>query len=122
MKARFSEGVLAPKGKMYHLSKVPAQVDLSGAITKGIKEACRMMIRTPLPLIGVKGIRRLAKRVGEWPEEYGKRKAVLYLGHTIRMQEEIGTGGGGFRLMYAAFLREAAGIMDNKGLLDISRG
>ena len=121
MKARFSEGALAPKGKMYHLSKVPTQVDLPGAITKGIKETCRMMIGTPVPLIGVRGIRRLASRVRQWPEEYGKRKAVLYLGHTIRMQEEIGTGGGGFRLMYAAFLQEAAGILENKGLLDISK-
>ena len=68
----------------------------------------------------MRGIRLLAKRVREWPEKYGKRKAVLYLGHTIRMQEEIGTGGGGFRLMYAAFLQEAAGILDKKGLLEIS--
>ena len=65
-----------------------------------------MMIRTPLPLVGVKGIRLFAKKIRGWPEKYGKRKAVLYLGHAIRMQEEIGTGGGGFRLMYAAFLRK----------------
>lgn len=27
------------------------------------------------------------------------------------MQEEIGTGGGGFRFVYAAFLQEAAGVL-----------
>ena len=121
MKARFSEGVLAPKGKMYYLSEIPKQIDLSRAVRKGMKETCRLMIKTHFPLVGVRGIRLLAKRVREWPEKYGKRKAVLYLGHVIRMQEEVGTGGGGFRLMYAAFLQEAAGIMNNDGLVGISK-
>ncbi|HEY3278475.1 MAG TPA: BtrH N-terminal domain-containing protein [Syntrophorhabdaceae bacterium] len=121
MKARFSEGALAPKGKMYYLSGIPGEIDLPRAVREGIKETCRMMVKTPFPLIGVRGIRLFAKKVRGWPVKYGRRKAVLHLGHAIRMQEEIGTGGGGFRLMYAAFLQEAAGIMDNKGLLDISR-
>ena len=29
------------------------------------------------------------------------------MGHITLMQEEVGTGGGGFRYMYAAFLEEA---------------
>jgi uncharacterized protein DUF4872 len=33
------------------------------------------------------------------------------------MQEEIGTGGGGFRFMYASFLKEAAGKL-NRPILD----
>jgi hypothetical protein len=121
MKARFSEGVLAPKGKMYYVSEIPDQVDLPRALGKGIKETCRMMVKSPGPLVGVKGIRLLAKRVRKWPEKYGKRRAVLYLGHAIRMQEEIGTGGGGFRLMYAAFLQEAGGIMKDDSLLELSK-
>jgi DUF917 family protein len=31
----------------------------------------------------------------------------LYLAQLVRMQEEIGTGGGGFRYIYAAFLQQA---------------
>src|SRR5690606_31103352 len=31
----------------------------------------------------------------------------LYLTHIVRMQEEIGTGGAGFRFMYASFLQES---------------
>ena len=38
----------------------------------------------------------------------GKRKAQLNLAQVIRMLEEIGTGGAGFRFMYGAFLQEAA--------------
>ena len=121
MKARFAEGLLAPKGKMYYLSDVPEKVDFPHAIQKGIKEVCRMMIRTPIPIIGVRGIRMFAKALRQWPEKYGKRKALLHLGHAIRMQEEIGTGGGGFRLMYAAFLHEAGHIMANNSLLELSK-
>jgi hypothetical protein len=120
MKARFAEGLLAPKGKMYYLSYVPERIDFPRAIQKGIKEACRMMIKTPVPLIGVRGMRVFAKALKRWPDKYGKRKAPLHLGHAIRMQEEIGTGGGGFRLIYAAFLHEAGHIMDDDRLLEMS--
>ena len=44
-------------------------------------------------------------------EKLGGKKDEKYirklLGHIALMQEEIGTGGGGFRFLYAAFLAEA---------------
>ena len=36
------------------------------------------------------------------------------------MQEEIGTGGGGFRFLYAAFLEQASDILQNDRLMKIS--
>jgi hypothetical protein len=36
------------------------------------------------------------------------------------MQEEIGTGGGGFRFLYAAFLEQASDITGNQKLLTLS--
>lgn len=120
MKARFAKGMLAPKGKMHYFLPSARQTDLARAVRDGINETCRMMLKVPLPLIGVKGIRRLARQVAAWPELLGRRKALIYLGHAIRMQEEIGTGGGGFRLMYAAFLQQAAPILMNDRLLDLS--
>ena len=119
MKARFAEGLLAPKGKMYYLSDVPERVDFPRAIQKGIKETCMVMIKAPF--IGVGGIRIFAKSLRRWPEKFGKRKAPLHLSHAIRMQEEIGTGGGGFRLMYAAFLNEAGHITGDDRFLGLSR-
>jgi hypothetical protein len=121
MKARFAKGMLAPKGRMYYLSDIPEKVDMPRAITKGIREVCRTMIKTPIPIVGVRGIKAFAKVLRQWPEKYGERKASLYLGHAIRMQEEIGTGGGGFRLIYAAFLQEAAHILKEDRLLEISK-
>ena len=106
-KARFAAGALAPKGKMYHFSQVDGGFDRRQAIKKGVDVVCRMMINNPIPLIGVKGMRFLANRLQRWPKRLGHDRADLHLGHVVRMQEEIGTGGGGFRFMYAAFLQES---------------
>ena len=37
------------------------------------------------------------------------------------MQEEIGTGGAGFRFIYASFLQEAGTILDNSQLSESSQ-
>ncbi len=121
IKARFAKGPLSPKGAMYVLENVPRQTDFARAVTQGIKEVGRRMIKTPGPIVGVRGIRFLAGQVEKWPKKLGKRRASLYVGQLIRMQEEIGTGGGGFRFMYAAFLQEAAAILGKDQLLGISQ-
>jgi len=115
-RARFASGALAPKGKMYYLTQAPAELELAPHLVRGIQSVCKMMLASPFPLIGVKGIRFLAKRLGRWPQRLGREKADLHLGHVVRMQEEIGTGGGGFRFMYAAFLQESATIMQEPRL------
>ena len=61
----------------------------------------------PIPFLGVRGMRLLAYQVAKLDtSEY----SLNYVGHIVRMQEEIGTGGAGFRFIYAAFLQEAAHI------------
>jgi hypothetical protein len=121
MKARFCEGIMAPKGFMYYLTDVPDNVDFMPAIRKGIKDVCHVMTQIPFPLIGTKGLKRFAKALKQWPEKYEKRRVPLYLGHVIRMLEEIGTGGGGFRLMYAAFLHEVARMTGDDRYMEISK-
>ncbi len=120
MKARFAKGVMAPKGAMYYLTKVSRNIDFEGAVKKGIKIVCRRMLKSPGPLIGVRGINYLAKKVKHWPEKLGREKTSLYTGQIIRMQEELGTGGAGFRFMYAAFLQEAADTLNESRFLDLS--
>jgi len=115
-RARFSKGALAPRGRMYVVESTPPALELRRAVREGIREVCRIMTRTPVPLIGVKGIRLLAGRLERWPARLGEVRAQLHLGQLIRMQEEIGTGGAGFRFMYAAFLQEAARVLDNPAL------
>lgn len=120
-KARFARGALAPKGKIYYIEKMPEQFDLPQAIKAGIRDVCRVMLKTPVPLIGVRGIRLLSRQLSRWPDKLGEQQTLLHLGHVIRMQEEIGTGGGGFRFIYAAFLQEAAEVLENDKLIDLSR-
>jgi hypothetical protein len=118
-KVRFAKGAFAPRGQMYYPIQIPSNVDLKGAIIKGIKNTCRDML-APMPIIGVRGIRYVAKLIKKWPVKEGTKKANHYLAQIVRMQEEIGTGGGGFRFIYAAFLQEAAVILENKELQILS--
>ena len=74
----------------------------------------------PIPLIGVKAIRTVAKHITKWPLKKGNKVANHYLAQMVRMQEEIGTGGGGFRFIYAAFLQEASVFLKNDELKKLS--
>ncbi|MEX0810692.1 MAG: BtrH N-terminal domain-containing protein [Chitinophagales bacterium] len=108
IRARFAKGMPSTSGRMYYPTYVPQNIDLSEGIRKGIRKTASDMATIPVPIFAVNGIRYVAKRLPKWPDKLGDRKAILYLGQIIRMQEEIGTGGAGFRFIFAAFLQEAA--------------
>lgn len=118
-KVRFAKGVLAPKGHLYYPVYIPDHIDWEKAIKKAIKRNCNEML-APVPIIGVRAIRRVAGNIARWPDRIGIPKTNHYLGQLIRMQEEIGTGGGGFRFIYAAFLQEASDILKNEKLKELS--
>lgn len=119
-KVRFAKGAFAPKGHMYYPIGFPKVLEIKSAITKGIKQTCRDML-APVPIVGVKGIRYTAKLIRKWPLKKGVKVANHYLGQIVRMQEEIGTGGGGFRYIYAAFLQESSNILENNALAELSK-
>lgn len=106
-KVRFAQGAFAPKGQIYYPVSIPQQIDWEKAIIGAIKKTCNDML-APVPIIGVHGMRRVAKAMVKWPKKHGVAKANHFLAQMVRMQEEIGTGGGGFRFIYAAFLQEAS--------------
>ena len=120
MRARFAKGTLAPRGKMYFVTGFPDRIEMEPAIRKGIKSVSSAMLNIPLPIIGVRGMRFLADRLERWPRKLGEEKALLYLGQLVRMQEEIGTGGAGFRFIYAAFLQEAGALLQDDRLRELS--
>ena len=119
--ARFAKGTLAPKGFIYYPVRVNASVDLREAIRKSIRRTVHMMLYAPIPFIGVKGIHYLAKKIERLNPRKDLKMVRLFLGHIVRMQEEIGTGGGGFRFMYAAFLQEAGKLLGSPPLDEASR-
>jgi hypothetical protein len=108
-KARFAGGNMSPKGFIFHPVKVPGSIDYEKAIAKGIKRACFYMLKLPVPFIGIKGIRKFASKITEWPS---LARDTDHLSHEIMkiniLLEDQGTGGAGFRFMYATFLQQAA--------------
>ncbi len=116
LKARFVKGVMAPKGLLYYPVEVPTDIDLKPVIVKSIKKVAKSMLNTPVPIAGLKGMRYLAKAIGKL-ESKDEKYAKLFLGHIIRMQEEIGTGGAGFRYIYASFLQESSLMFESDEIL-----
>lgn len=121
-RVRFAKGALAPKGQLYFTEKRELITDdrIKEAIIKGIKRNVFDMLHIPGPIAGVKGIAFLGRKIKNWRNKFGLHKAGLYLAQLVRMQEEIGTGGGGFRYIYAAFLQEAYAYLPNENLLQLS--
>lgn len=122
LKVRFAKGPLAPKGQVYFPENIKqvSKEQIQKAIPQAIKRTTFEMLHLPGPIAGVAGINYTARHIRKWRNQLGPRKAGLYLGQIVRMQEEIGTGGGGFRFLYAAFLEQATNYIANDELLKIS--
>lgn len=121
-KVRFAKGSFAPKGHIYYPERVGEVTDemLRKAIVKGINHNVRDMLYIPSNRTGVRGINYTASQIRKWRAKHGEKKAGLFLGQIVRMQEEIGTGGGGFRFLYAAFLEQAAERLQDDRLIKVS--
>ena len=122
-RVRFAKGTLAPRGQIYYpkAGAIVTDDQIKKAIISGIKKNVNSMLHIPLPLVGVKGIRFTGNKIKKWRDKLGIKQAGLYLAQLVRMQEEIGTGGGGFRYIYGAFLQEAHAYHPIDELLGISK-
>lgn len=118
-RARFVRGALAPKGLIYYPESVPQEYPLDKAVLDSIRFTTGMMLHTPLPIIGIRGIRFVARRIRGLDRAHHSRNRH-FLGHIVRMQEEIGTGGAGFRFLYSAFLQESSKLLGVSLLSDIA--
>jgi hypothetical protein len=122
MKARFAKGALAGARTDVLPGARPAHDGSRANDPRGDPRELPDDARSPLPFVGLRGIRRMGRslvRLGGDPrrrDDYFPR----LLGHIVRMQEEIGTGGAGFRFMYGAFLRESSALLDDAPLREAS--
>ena len=124
LRARFAKGTWPPFGKLYCIKSLPKKsLDMKNLVRKAILNNCHRMIHQPgpLPFVGVNAFKYLGAKIPKFPKKYGKRKAALHLAQLIRMMEEIGTGGAGFRFLYAAFLQEASEVTGIGELNDFSQ-
>lgn len=123
LRARFARGTYPPFGKLYWITSPPKhEPDMKKLLHKAIRKNCYRMIHQPgpVPFVGVNTFGYLGNRIPKFPQRYGNRQAALHLVQIIRMMEEIGTGGAGFRFLYAAFLQQAAEITGIGELNDFS--
>ncbi len=121
-KARFAGGNMSPKGFLFYPESIPKEIDYKKAILKGTKKACFNMLKIPIPFIGIKGIRMFAKKIEKWPDF---ARDTEHLSHEIMkiniLLEDQGTGGAGFRFMYATFLQQASAILGKPEWSDLSK-
>ncbi len=112
-KSRFARGLMAPRGLMYYPEELPERINFPRVIPAAVRANYRIMTKAPVPFVGVRAIRRLGRElVKTGSRARGDfRYLRMLLTHIVRMQEEIGTGGAGFRFVYAAFLAESAEIL-----------
>ena len=122
-RVRFARGPLAPRGQLYfpREKRVVTNEQMKRAIITGIKRNVQHMLYVPGNIAGISGIRYTAKKIKKWRDKLGLERSRSYLAQLVRMQEEIGTGGGGFRFIYAAFLQQAYAYHPVDDLLDISK-
>ncbi|MDB4919290.1 BtrH N-terminal domain-containing protein [Mucilaginibacter sp.] len=121
-RVRFAKGALSPRGHIYYPKQVTAITDeqIKQAIKSGIKKNVNNMLHIPGNFAGISGIKNTGFKIKKWRDKLGLEKAGLYLAQMVRMQEEIGTGGGGFRYIYGAFLQEADVYLPGNQLTEIS--
>jgi hypothetical protein len=120
LRVRWAKGPFGPKGKMYWINNVKKDLDIKTGINKGVAKTVYEMIKVPFWLVGIKGIRVMAKDIKKWPKKHGNEKASFYLGQILRMAEDFGTGGAGFRYIFGAFLKESGEKYNHDGLLEAS--
>jgi hypothetical protein len=122
LKARFAGGSMAPKGFMFYPVYIPEKIDLEKAVKEGIKSATFNMLKIPMPFLGVKGIRRFADKIIDWPNYARDNDQLADKIFKINILiEDQGTGGGAFRFIYASFLQEASKILNNPKLNELSK-
>ncbi len=120
-KARFAKGPNAPHGFIFYPIEAPDSIDYKTAIKKSIKNVLFMMLQPMFPYYGIFGIKTFSKYIRKQKNNPDKKAVRHLIGHIVIFQEEQGTGGGGFRYMYGAFLKEAYELLKYPELLEASK-
>jgi len=116
---------LAKDNFLSYVERIPSSINWEKAIVTGLKKTCNGMvlppgIRSAFGFVGVEGMRMYAREVRKWPDKYSGsmlREGILF--NAVAFEDQ-GTGGGAFRLMYGAFLQEAADIFGSRGLAEMA--
>ncbi len=104
--ARYSDRLpFQHEGDFFAPASLAAPADLPERIVAAIRHNAELLLQADNPVSGIGGLDRWISELPEaWPALPDWQWAARFAYQTI---EKRGTGGGGFRLMYADFLREA---------------
>lgn len=121
-RGRHAGGDFAPEGLLIYVdpiseNNIPSTEIMKKAIKNGIIKTCKYMLKAPIPFIGISSIKKWAEDLDNWDSYCDDTEMLSHRIMMINVQlEDRGTGGGGFRYMYATFLQEASEIFNNDEL------
>lgn len=118
--ARYPKSIFSARGRMFYLESIPENKEIKKAIIFAIKDTCYQMLDIPFPYFGVKGVYFLAKRMRKYEKLYGRVRALYNIKWQLQTSEGAGTGGSGYRYLYASFLKESADYLHDDTLLSLS--
>ncbi len=105
----------------FEFSKRPRQAEPT-EIFQAMAQCTRSMLTPPITNLGIKGIRKAAQRIREWPRILAAKELCdTCINTAIMIDARGGTGGGLFRYMYARFLLEAADLVNQPDLKDVAQ-
>jgi hypothetical protein len=107
-----------PKHAWYTFDFCEKRLPVPSEVRQAISEMAQSMLEPPIRNIGVKGIRKTAQQVPNWPEKLdadGLQSALFNA--WIFVSAKGGTGGGLFRYMLSRFLREGAIVTGDPRLI-----
>ena len=117
---RFMPGPHTPHGRLFYFDKPDPDkfkdYDFRPACLKGLKEACYNMVGIPFPYFGAKGIHYMSKQVRNWDRKYTREQIEDALYNYYRLLERAGTGGSGYRYLYARFLEQCGEMFQSEAL------
>ncbi|MCU0662450.1 MAG: BtrH N-terminal domain-containing protein [Myxococcota bacterium] len=116
---------MAQDNFLCRLERLPKSVEWKRAIKVATVKTCKEMVLPPvvrdlLPFVGVQGMRTYSKAMTEWPRRYRGVKLREGILMSAVGFEDQGTGGGAFRLMYGAYLDEAAHRLASPALKELA--
>jgi hypothetical protein len=115
-------GIASARHRLVVAEAPPGPVDLAGAAAAGIAVTWRGMLEPPMRNFGVPGLAKWADLLTAprdpkgWPRLLEPPDRQVQLLSWLDDWVETGTGGGFFRTMYAEFLEEAAGLLEQPEL------
>jgi hypothetical protein len=92
-------------GNLFAPSSIQIPTNLGDRIWQAVQSNSRRLLENDSPFDGLQALRQWRDEVGAWTELPDWQWAARFAYQTIMKR---GTGGGGFRLMYADFLEEGA--------------